>query len=47
MDIKTRAVWAPMHTLDFNKKRITSDLKNTMWLCERLVNLPSSPILEN
>tara|TARA_B100000945_G_C20419392_1_gene616952 strand:- start:396 stop:1538 length:1143 start_codon:yes stop_codon:yes gene_type:complete len=43
--VNTRSVWEPMHTLPFNKKFIAYDLENTIWLSERLVNLPSSPIL--
>ena len=41
--VTTRPVWIPMHELEFNKKFQTVDLKNTNWLADRIVNVPSSP----
>ena len=44
-NIMTRPAWIPMHRLDFNKSFQTDALKNTEWLYERIVNVPSSNIL--
>jgi dTDP-4-amino-4,6-dideoxygalactose transaminase len=41
-NIMTRPAWTPMHMLPFNSSFQKDDLKNTMWLFERIVNLPSS-----
>jgi len=40
--IMTRPAWNPMHTISFNKNFQKDSLKNTNWLFERIVNLPSS-----
>lgn len=40
--IMTRPAWTPMHMLPFNSHCQKDDLNNTMWLFERIVNLPSS-----
>jgi len=40
--IMTRPVWTPMHLLPFNTANQRDDLKNTEWLADRIVNLPSS-----
>tara|TARA_B100001250_G_scaffold162201_1_gene139339 strand:+ start:25662 stop:26810 length:1149 start_codon:yes stop_codon:yes gene_type:complete len=40
--IMTRPSWTPMHKLPFNKKFQKGSLKNTNWLADRIVNLPSS-----
>ena len=42
--IMTRPAWTPMHTLEMYKKSQKMDLKNTIWLEERLINIPSSVI---
>ena len=39
--IMTRPAWTPMHQLDFNIEFQTGELKNTKWLFERIVNVPS------
>ncbi|MDA9030968.1 LegC family aminotransferase [Candidatus Pseudothioglobus singularis] len=39
--IGTRPLWTPMHLINFNKKFQTSDVENTIWLFERVINLPS------
>tara|TARA_B100000575_G_scaffold73703_1_gene57407 strand:+ start:5572 stop:6717 length:1146 start_codon:yes stop_codon:yes gene_type:complete len=41
-NIMTRPAWTPMHMLPFNSSFQKDDLKNTMWLFKRIVNLPSS-----
>tara|TARA_Y200000002_G_scaffold379817_1_gene389925 strand:- start:4233 stop:5381 length:1149 start_codon:yes stop_codon:yes gene_type:complete len=40
--IMTRPAWTPMHMLPFNSSFQKDDMKNTIWLYERIVNLPSS-----
>ena len=42
--IMTRPVWTPMHLLPFNSSFQKDELKNTIWLSDRIVNIPSSPI---
>ena len=39
--IMTRPAWSPMHTLKMYEKNPKGDLKNTNWLYERLVTVPS------
>ena len=39
--VMTRPVWTPMHKLNFNFEYQRDKLKNTEWLFERIVNLPS------
>ncbi len=43
--IMTRPIWTPMNKLPMYNKAIRDDLKNTTWLQERIVNIPSTPIL--
>ena len=42
--ILTRPSWYLMHKLPMFKDSIYSELQNTEWLSERIINLPSSPI---
>jgi len=42
--VMTRPAWTPMHRLSMNQHCQSSELKNTEWLFERIVNLPSSVI---
>ncbi len=44
--IMTRPVWALMNTLNMFKNCICEDITNAEWIAERLVNLPSSVLLE-
>lgn len=39
--IMTRPAWSPMHTLKMYENNQKDDLKNTNWLYERLVTVPS------
>ncbi len=41
-NVMTRPIWTPMHKLSMYQNCIKSELKNTEWLFERLVNVPSS-----
>ena len=43
--VTTRPVWTPMHKMTIYQKFKKIDLSNTEWLYDRLVNVPSSPIL--
>jgi len=43
-NIITRPVWKPMHLLPMNKDCQKSELTNTEWLADRIVNVPSSPV---
>ena len=43
-NVITRPAWMPMHMLKINQDCQKGDLKNTEWLFERLVNVPSSPV---
>jgi perosamine synthetase len=40
--VMTRPVWQPMHLLEMFKESDTTNMDNTNWISERLVNLPSS-----
>ena len=42
-EIMTRPVWTPMNKLPMFKNSISDSLQNTLWLEERIVNIPSSP----
>ena len=42
-EIMTRPVWTPMNKLPMFKNSISDSLQNTLWLEERIVNVPSSP----
>lgn len=44
-NIMTRPIWIPMHLLRIHKDCFSSNLDNTCWLYERIVNVPSSPII--
>jgi perosamine synthetase len=41
-DVMTRPAWTPMHKLEINKDCQYGDMRNTEWLAERIVNVPSS-----
>ena len=43
--VMTRPVWTPMHKLPMFTSDISSELSHTEYLAERLVNLPSSPLV--
>ena len=40
--VMTRPVWRPMHELSMYHDCLSSELTNTEWLADRLVNIPSS-----
>lgn len=42
--VMSRPAWELMHTLDMFKDSQKSDMKNSEWIVERLVNIPSSVI---
>lgn len=42
MGIMTRPAWTPMHQLPINQDCIATDLSQTEWLFDRLINVPSS-----
>ncbi len=44
-NIMVRPVWQPMHHLPMYENALKGDLSYTEWLAERVVNLPSTPIL--
>ena len=41
-NVMTRPAWTPMHQLKINQPSTKTKLKNTEWLFDRLVNVPSS-----
>lgn len=41
LGIQTRPLWTPMHQLDIYKDCLHTSLKNTEWLADRIVNIPS------
>jgi dTDP-4-amino-4,6-dideoxygalactose transaminase len=43
-NVMTRPAWTPMHSLEMYKNCQKTDLKNTIWLEERLINIPSSVV---
>ena len=43
--VMTRPIWKPMDTLPMYKECQTDELRNTRFLEERIVNIPSSVIL--
>ncbi|MBL79378.1 MAG: aminotransferase DegT [Nitrosomonadaceae bacterium] len=45
--VMTRPVWVPMHQLSMNKNCQKYFLVNTEWLADRLVNIPSSAIIND
>ena len=44
-NIMTRPIWTPMHKLSMYQNCQKTDLSNTEWLYSRVVNVPSSPII--
>jgi dTDP-4-amino-4,6-dideoxygalactose transaminase len=40
-NIQTRPLWTPMHKLEIYQTCLQTELPNTEWLAERVVNLPS------
>ncbi len=46
-NVMSRPSWTPLHLLEMYSKNFKSDLKDTMWVHERLINLPSTPILNS
>ena len=44
-NIMTRPVWTPMHKLAINNDSQKKSMKNTEWLFDRLVNVPSSVVM--
>lgn len=42
--VMTRPAWTPMHQLTMNKDCQKSELVNTEWLADRIINVPSSVI---
>ena len=45
--VMTRPVWVPMHKLPINRGCFSVKLNNTEWLADRLINVPSSVILND
>lgn len=43
-NVMTRSAWTPMHKLAMNQNCQNSDLTNTEWLFDRLLNVPSSVV---
>ncbi len=43
--VMTRPVWTPLHKLSMYQDCLTYNLINTEWLSERIVNVPSSVVL--
>ena len=46
-NVMTRPTWTPMHQLPMYKSCQKTNMKNTEWLFNRVVNVPSSPIFIN
>jgi len=46
-NVMTRPAWTPMHELSINKDCYSSDMTNTNWLSDRIVNVPSSVVVFN
>ena len=44
--VMTRPAWNPIHTLPYYSSCLRDDLKDTIWVFDRLVNVPSSPVLK-
>jgi len=44
--VMTRPAWTPMHKLEMNQSCYRDEMVNTDWLFERVVNVPSSVILD-
>jgi aminotransferase in exopolysaccharide biosynthesis len=45
--VMTRPVWEPMHTLPMYSRSYCHKLENTNWLADRIVNIPSSVVLND
>jgi len=45
--VMTRPVWMPMHKLAMHKTSQSVELVNTDWLADRLVNVPSSVVMND
>lgn len=45
--VMTRPVWEPMHTLPMYSRSYCHNLQNTNWLADRIVNIPSSVVLND
>jgi len=43
-NVMTRPAWVPMHKLEINKDCQVNEMKNTNFLYDRLVNVPSGPV---
>ena len=43
--VMTRPAWTPMHKLEMFSQCQKADLFNTIWLEDRLINIPSSVIV--
>jgi UDP-N-acetylbacillosamine transaminase len=43
--IMARPIWTPMHELPMFTNALRDDLTNTMWLADRIINIPSSVII--
>ncbi len=44
-EIMTRPIWTPMHKLPMYSEVLRDNLQNTSWLEDRIVNIPSTPLL--
>ena len=44
--VMTRPVWALMDELEMYQNALAGDLSSSRWLADRLVNIPSSPVLQ-
>ncbi|SPX61272.1 DegT/DnrJ/EryC1/StrS family aminotransferase [Legionella feeleii] len=42
----TRPIWQPMHQLPMFKNALCGSLSNVEWFAERVVNLPSSVVIQ-
>ena len=45
-NVMTRPAWTPMHKLGMNSQYQKTEMKNTEWLFDRIVNVPSSVIID-
>ena len=43
--VMTRPSWTPMHKLQIYKNCQKSDMSNTNWVYERIVNMPNSSLI--
>ncbi|MFW2535036.1 MULTISPECIES: LegC family aminotransferase [unclassified Legionella] len=44
--VMTRPIWQPMHQLPMFKNALSGSLSNVEWFAERVVNLPSSVVIQ-